>query len=120
MAAIAWTDVTDIAAQLSAVGDAAQATILAFVNQTLNVRLLGGEDGPRLKLARSYLAAHMGEVIRRRDQQAGPVASKSISASSMSVSYASMTADDVLSSTSYGQLYKLVLRGSGARIGFPT
>lgn len=120
MAAIAWTDVTDVASQLSAVGPAAQTAILLFVNTTLNVQLLGGEDSPRLKLARTFLAAHIGELVRRRDQQAGPVASKSVSASSLSVSYASMANGDALSSTSYGGLYKLMLLGSGARIGFPT
>lgn len=62
MAAILWSDVTDLSAALSTTSLGAQTMILNYVNQTLSVRIFGGEDTPKTKLARALLAAHLATL----------------------------------------------------------
>jgi len=63
VAVIAWSDVTAIAGELSTVTSLAQTIILGWVNTTLDVGFFaGGEDSPKLKLTRIYLAAHLGSL----------------------------------------------------------
>lgn len=59
-----WTDVVSLAPELTKVSNAGQGTILAYVNTALDVCQFGklGEDSPKLKLARIYLAAHLGSL----------------------------------------------------------
>lgn len=119
MAAILWSDVTAIAPSLAdpAVAIAAQAMLLAFANEAIDVRLFpNGESDNRLKLARIYLVAHYASSGILGDASggagaAGPVASEA--AGSLSVSYASMTSswtDPGLESTSWGRMYRLIMR----------
>lgn len=117
MAAITWDDVTDIAAALASVAPDAQTIYLLFVNEALDVRLFpNGETDNRLKLARIYLAAHYAASDIAANASggagaAGPVTAES--AGTLSRSYASMTtstSDPLLESTSYGRLYRLIMR----------
>lgn len=119
MAAILWSDVEAISPALAApaVGVPAQTLILAFVNEAIDARLFpNGESDNRLKLARIYLAAHYAASGIAADASggagaAGPVASEA--AGSLSVSYASMSSswsDPGLESTSWGRLYRLIMR----------
>lgn len=63
MAAIVWQDVVDLSASAAQASAGKQSKILDYVNQTLSVRIFGGEDAPKTKLARSLLAAHLDTVM---------------------------------------------------------
>ena len=126
MADITWTNVTNHAAELSAVGASAQTDILGFVNDSIDPAFLDGESGYRTKLARIYLAAHFGTIALAAGSgglgasAAGPVASKS--ADGLSISYAVMTAGmndpSMLGVTKYGQQYLGIVNTSAARGGW--
>lgn len=118
MAVIAWTDVEALAPELTSVGVPAQTMYLAMANTFLNVGMLDGEDGPRVKLARIYLAAHFATLDRLRGNAiAGPVVSES--RGGLSRSYANLTqmslASGLFGQTTYGQNYATLVRTSKAR-----
>ena len=119
MANIQWSDVTALQANLSAVDPAAQMIFLAHVNEDLNPAAFGGDGSPRYHLARCYLAAHLGELERRRGGASGSVQSKTIGTSSITLSYASAmsSSEDVLRTTSWGGMYADMLAASPLRFG---
>jgi hypothetical protein len=118
VADIAWSDVEAHAPELSTTGAAAQTNILAFVNDALRVSDLDGETGPKTKLTRIYLAAHMGtaDALAQRST-AGPVASETVDGLSRSYATAapSSVSDDFLALTGYGRSYLFMVRTSAAR-----
>ncbi len=122
MPAVLWQDVEALQPNLSTVSAAAQMIILAHVNEDLNATAFGGEDTARYHLARCYLAAHLGELERRRGTSAGPVQSKTIGASSITLAYAvaRSSSDDVLRMTSWGSMFAEMLAASPLRIGITT
>lgn len=113
MADIVWQDVIALQANLSTVSPAAQMIFLAYVNRELNPRIFGGEDSAQFHLARCFMAAHMGELERRKGERA--VASETFGTSSISIAYA--TTDDALQQTSWGGQYATLLASSPYRIG---
>lgn len=118
MAAITWPDVVAIAPELGTLGATAQTMILDHVNTALNVRVFGGEESPKLRLARVLLAAHYGTVAMSGGAViAGPVTSES--AGGLSRSYATTFATDAFGgpwgSTTYGQSFAALVRTSRAR-----
>lgn len=119
MAAVAWTDVAGFFPSLADVGEDQQDDILAWVNTALDVSLFGGEDGPKLRLARIYLAAHHGELALP-GSELGDVASETIGGDSISVSYAASSGGDSLAQTVGGDLYLQLVKTSAARLGFVT
>jgi hypothetical protein len=106
MASITWTDVTNHAAELASVSAGAQTDILAHVNTALNVTLFGDETSARLKLARIYLAAHLG-TMANLGGVSGPVSSES--AGGLAMSYAVAMTRSNLGITSYGRAYLATL-----------
>lgn len=114
MAAITWSDVTNIAPELSTVAVAAQTDILAYVNVALNVELFGGESHPMVKLLRIYLAAHFGTVTKSGGSGAlGPVIAES--GGGLSRQYGSSVvngSDPLFDKTNYGQTFRLLVRSS--------
>ncbi len=117
MADIAWSDVIELAPELSTVSAGAQSTILAYANDALSVAAFGGETSPKLKLARVYLAAHVGTLSSQGgNPSAGPVTAES--ADNISRSYAARTVANPSDwdATSYGQLYAALVRTSRARL----
>lgn len=118
MADITWSDVTNHYASLSTVASGAQDDILAYVNDALSASVFGGEDNPKYKLARIYMAAHMGELEARNARAAGAVGavtSKTIGATSLSVTYgaaASASSTELLRTTPGGTAYLQLLRSS--------
>lgn len=123
MAAILWSHVTDHAPELAGVAIDAQTDYLALANTFLNVSMLDGEDGPRTKLARIYLAAHFATLDRMRGTStAGPVVSES--RGGLSRSYANLTqmsvASGLFGQTTYGQNYATLVRTSRARFPVAT
>jgi len=120
MAAITWSDVTDLDSSLSALSVALQATILGIVNTRFDVSLFDGEDGPTTKLLRQLFAAHMGTVLKPgagATGAAGPVTSEA--AGGLSRSYAVAGAGNMQSSalgrTGFGQTLDLLIQTSAAR-----
>lgn len=113
MAAVLWSDVTDLQANLSTVSDGAQTKILAYVNNELNAAAFGGEDSARYVLARCYLAAHLGELERRKGERA--VSGETYGASSVSIAYG--VSEDGLKQTAWGGEYAEMLAASPLRIG---
>ncbi len=113
---ITWLDVTAVAADLASVPVAAQTDILDHVNTTLQVDLFGGEESPKLRLARIYLAAHHGTVAVRSDT-AGPVQSES--EEGVSVTYGGgvsiVGSDPLLDSTRWGQAFRQLCRTGAPR-----
>ena len=129
MAAISWSDVTSFFpgdAELATVSAPAQALTLDYVNTDVNVRIFDGEDGPKTKLARIYLAAHFGkmDVIAARANSGavtGPVTASS--AGGLTRSFASVLATGgagTFGQTGYGQMYESLLETTAARFGFVT
>jgi hypothetical protein len=117
--AILWQDVEALQPNLSTVSAAAQMIFLALVNEDLNPTAFGGEDSVRYHLARCYLAAHLGELERRRGVSGGPVQSKTIGTSSITIAYATAmsSSDDVLRTTTWGSAYADMLLASPLRLG---
>lgn len=118
MADITWAMVTAFAAELTVVPDSAQTDILAHVNTALKVDLFGGEDAPKTKLARIFLAAHYGQLsLDGAHGASGEIVGKSLGP--MSVSYASsspMGTDPLWDKTTWGKQFRSLLRSSAARV----
>jgi hypothetical protein len=112
--AITWDDVTAFASTLSGVDVDAQDAILAWVNSTLDVSLFGGETGPKLKLARIYLAAHFA-TAGLNGASSGMVTSETVDGISRSYQPFALTGTG-LSLTTFGQLYLALVRTSAARV----
>lgn len=108
MADIAWSDVLDFAAELSVVPTGKQTVLLAYVNTALNVGIVGGtlgEESPKLKLARIYLAAHMASL----KNTSGIIASEG--EGDLSISYSLPPAGDAYwSRTGYGAAFSNIMR----------
>lgn len=119
MPAIVWQDVEALQSNLSTVPPAAQMIFLAHVNEDLNPAAFGGDGTARYHLARCYLAAHLGELERRRGGSSGPVQSKTIGTSSITLTYAAAmsSSDEVLRTTSWGSMYADMLASSPLRVG---
>ena len=113
MAAIIWADVEAHAPELSLVGATAQDDILAYVNDAFDVEVFGGEDTAKTRLARIYLAAHMGTITNSGGGATGPVTSES--AGGLSRTYGEIDVDGSMESTSYGELLSELIRSSAAR-----
>jgi Protein of unknown function (DUF4054) len=116
MAAIIWSDISLIAAELSDTPGAAQTILLAHVNGSgINVANFGGEDTIKTRLARIYLAAHLATMFKRAGTGGG-IASQSEGGVSQSY-YNAWANPTLLTTTSYGQMFKLLLLGTPARAG---
>lgn len=116
MAAIAWSDVVAFAPQLASVDAGAQAVALAYVNATLQVDAFDGEAGPRTRIARILLAAHLGSLPGSGGNP-GNVTSETVSATSLQSMYSMAAAGNGLDATSYGvelrRMYRLALFRKG-------
>jgi hypothetical protein len=99
---ITWSDVTDIASELSTVATDTQNAILAQVALQLDE----DEWAELYDVGCVYLAAHLATVIARRGS-GGAVTSES--AGVVSRSYAAASNSSQLSSTSYGVEYERLI-----------
>ena len=122
MAGIVWADVVALATELSTIDGAARVFILEYVNGPgMDPDSFDGEDGPTTRLARIYLAAHMGAGIGKGAAGAagGPVTSESMGGLSRSYSVGSVAASaDSTGSTAYGRMYEALVKNSLARLPF--
>lgn len=114
MAAILWSDVVDFAASQASVPVGAQTLILEYVNTSVDPTTFGGEDSTNLKLARVLLAAHLG-TLRATEGNPNAITQETITATSLSTSFAFQSSSTALTSTSYGLEYKRLCRVAFAR-----
>lgn len=112
MAAIIWSDVTAVDSALSAVSVGLQTGILAYVNGTgIAVSKFDGESGTDTKLARQFLAAHMG-TMNLRAAAGGTGQVTGMSEGGVSISYAQpgfASLADNLESTPHGVNFSIML-----------
>jgi hypothetical protein len=115
--AIVWGEVAAIAPTLANTNPYTQGAILEYVNTALHVECWGGEGSPQLRLARLYMAAHMGTVSSSgASGAAGPVTSETAGGLTRSYGFMSSTeADPLLDATPYGRMYRELLMRSAAR-----
>ena len=114
MADITWSNVTDHAAELSTVPYRQRLDLLTYVNSVLQVSLIDGEDGPKTKLTRIYLAAHMataGAGASTGDD--GPITSKK--EGDVAITYAVPTTANAPDATAYGNMYLRLINTSALR-----
>lgn len=118
MSAITWKDVSEHAAELadSAVTRRAQVDFLTYVNTTVNVSLLDGENGIKTKLARIYLAAHLATMDKRKGA-AGALTSQTAGPLSRTYMMMQWLTRSELSLTGYGLNYLAIIKRSSARGG---
>lgn len=118
MAAIIWTDVTGFTADttLATVPAGAQTAILAYVNAFINIALFDGEEGYDTKLARIYLAGHMGLGSVPGSMTGGGAVTSESGGDGLSVSYSvsAQAAFDSLAETAWGRRYLALARTSCA------
>lgn len=113
MANIAWSDVVNHAAELSTVGATAQTEILDYVNTVINVSLIDDEAGPKTKLVRIYLAAHMGTATVAASlatSAAGAISSRKEGDVAVTYAISASTAAAMPDSTSYGSIYLRLIK----------
>lgn len=115
MSEINWDAVVAFAPELSDVNIDVQAYLLAHVNTTLNVAVFGGEESPKLRLARIYLAAHMATGMLL-GASAGEIQSETVGG--VSYTYSGAAPVSSFESTGYGKQYAALVRNSIARFPF--
>lgn len=114
MAAITWSQVVLIAPELETLPSGAQDLILDYVNQALPVGPWGGEDGPKIKLGRVYLAAHLGTLSASGTGGLGQILE--VSEGDVITRFAEASkAGSSLEQTGYGQEFKRLSRKTTAR-----
>lgn len=109
---IAWSDVRLIAPKL-AIDDPSQVDILEYVHSVPVERWLGGEESPRTRLARMYLAAHF--ATSNKIGNGGMLASES--ADGLSRTYFAPPVGWFLASTGFGRNFLAIIKASPARAG---
>lgn len=107
---------------MTAIDIGIQDDILAFVNTALDVRLFdNGEDDPRLKLARIYLALHFatgGSVNAdgSTDGPGGPLTQESCGGMMRQYAFLGADGDPLLAESYWGRQYRAFIRRK--RFGF--
>jgi hypothetical protein len=123
MAVIAWADVVNLDATLSAVPVALQNVILARV-ETLSGEYFGGADGPVYTLARILLAGHLGLTLGPAAAggagTSGPVTSRSEGGVSESYAVSSSATSGAHSGTRHGLAFDALVRAQAGQIGMPS
>ena len=114
MADIGWSDVNIVAPELATVNTDLQELILSYVNTQMNVAAIG--DNAKLKLIKIYLAAHMATISGQSGVGvAGPVVSEEVGG--LKRTYALLQSSTGTPSGSvYGDMYRMLIRVSGARV----
>lgn len=117
MAAIVWADVLGLAPELSTVSTLGQTDILAYVETLDYTKFSDDEGSPIFRLARIYLAAHLGTItLQGGAGAAGPVTQESVGGISRSYGQPfGGVAPGSLDSTAYGKAYRMIVRRTIAR-----
>jgi uncharacterized protein DUF4054 len=121
VAAITWSNVTAIVPGLSSIAVEVSDAILEWVNAQVASSAWGGDDSVRYKMVRVFLAAHLatlGPWSTGGVGVSGRVTSKTMSATSASVTYQQKLTTEALQMTEWGQMYAWMIRGN-ARARMP-
>lgn len=120
VSAIEWSDVVGFASEMSSVAEEVQDYVLAYVNDALDPDQFGGTASPKFRMARLFLAAHIGSGARPGTDGSvvGPVIAES--AGGLSRTYANVVSSAMadLEATTYGQQFQAMIRRSPARLPF--
>jgi hypothetical protein len=110
MAAITWAQVTALAPELASLeGSDAEAFIIDYVNENISGTAFGGESSAATRIARIYLAAHLGTMaLAEGEAVAGPVLSESVGGAS--VTYANLTSGTSFQGSVYADMYNGMLK----------
>lgn len=123
MAALQWSDVVELDANLDTVPAGLQTVILARV-ENLSPTFFDGEDGPLYALARRLLAAHLAAPYAASSSGSGgatgPVTSRSEGGVSESYAVPSLSLSGSHSSTSHGRAFDELVKSSPNRVGVTT
>ncbi len=115
MADITWDDVVNHASELGSVDEDAQDDILDYVNRNVATDLF---TASQLKLAKIYLAAHLGTVAKSKGSTStGAVTSETAGRLTRSYSVVASATSD-LDGSSYGKQYSAMVKRSAARVPF--
>ena len=111
---ITWADVVVVAPNLATPVVGFQTLILAYVNEHV---LVGTEASEKTDMARRYLAAHMAEMTMSGSSvSGGVVTSEKVDDLERQYAGASLAGTDPnLDATTYGKMYKYIVRNSVAR-----
>lgn len=120
---INWTDVTTLAPELCDLNPIVTVDILTHVNETLDPDVFsGGEEGVTYRLARIYLAAHMGTLSITGGSAGvgsvvGPVTAEQVGGISRQYGdpISSDTGESDLTATIYGRMLRDLINRSLAR-----
>lgn len=114
MAAIIWTDVTNVAPELASISVGAQTLFLAVANTALKVSVWGGEESPRLKLGRVLFAAHLASpTASGTGGSGGPVRREEVD-DIVREFQTQGSAAGTLGATTYGAMLRTLMRMNGA------
>lgn len=115
MAAITWTDVTNVAPELSTIAVAQQTALLLLVNDYLDPNTWEGEGSQKLTSGRAYLAAHLATLGKRKGVNGMLTAE---AGGGLSRSYGMLTNPTMYSLTTYGEIFAMLAKSTVARAGF--
>jgi hypothetical protein len=116
---IAWTEVTSAFPELGSVTSDYGEFVITYINSSaLDVSNFGGEDAPKTRLARMYLAAHFAATVLRGIAP-GPLTGEREGDISRSYGVPRMDWQE-LQLTAYGQAYCALIQSTPARAGFVT
>jgi hypothetical protein len=115
VAAITWTDVTNVAPELSTIASTVQTALLLLVNDYLDPDTWGGEDSQKLLSGRAYLAAHLATLGKRKGVNGQLTAE---AGGGLSRSYGMLTNPTMYSMTTYGEIFAMLAKTTVARVGF--
>lgn len=121
MAALTWADVVNVAPELSTVSSTRQTLFITLAEERVSNEFFRGVDAKTYLLARAYLAAHFATMPGTGS--IGPVgATTSMSEGGVSESFSQVTPRtmSLLSTTSYGRMFLLLVGWSPAVAGFVT
>lgn len=118
---IVWADVVGLAPELASLTTTAQNTILAYANVALAESQFkldpGSSISSSLKMARIYLAAHLGTITRWQGSAiAGPLIAESDGRLSRQYAVIPQNIGNTFASTSYGVMLGFLINTSKARM----
>lgn len=116
MAAIVWPNVVAFAPELANIAITAQAFALLYVNATVNPTAFDGESGHRTRMARIWLAAHVGAAIGM-GSVAGPIIEETGGGLAEQYQPLATAALGSLGESRYGREYAGMIRRSPAARG---
>lgn len=112
MSDIVWSDVTNLAPELSTTAAGAQTLILGYVNESVDPAVFGGDTTFKYTAARSLLAAHFATTLRRGPSGAGGLILEKVGDVERQFAPLSFASTNY-GSTAYGAMFETLCLGLG-------